>query len=207
MRLLLASAWAAAVLPLAACLDQQPAVEPPAGVPTLTATAAPPGPELPTGPLRELVPQPDEVPAGLLLVPEGTGPRDAAAVAGFSADPAVAEQDLAARGFTSAYAAQYAERSGPRALTVVAVRFATQEGAQADLAADLAESTGELVPVDPPVGAASEVRRLPLEGGLELVTVRFRSGATTWLVALRAAAPAPVDEPVELARALVARAG
>lgn len=202
------------------CTEQRPSIEPPASsssaAPTASAGAAAPesAPQaeptaaapLPEGALRDLVPAPQEVAPPLVPLLQASGPRDAAAVAGFSADPAAAATDLASHGFTDAYVAQYASATDPRSLSVVVVRFATAEGAQADLAGDLAVPSGELVEVEP-IGAASEVRRLTLpdDDAQDLVTVRFRSGTTTWLLAWRAPLPADAAVPVDLARTLAGR--
>ena len=202
-------------LGLTGCVDEQPALEPPAsaaapsaavpsaGAGTAAATPAP-AVELPAGALRDLVPRPEEVPPPLVPLLQASGPRDAAAVAAFSGDPAAAQVALAEHGFADAYVAQYAAPDDPRALTVVVVRFADQGGAAADLGGDLAASSGEVVPA-PVVGDASQVRRLALPDGAELVTVRLRAGATTALVAWRAARPADAEVPLGLARALAAR--
>lgn len=219
-----AGATASAVLLTAAlaggCTEQRPSLEPsvasptpsPAASPGATAAAPPPSPagapaaQLPEGALRDLVPTPQEVPPPLVPLVQGSGPRDAAAVAAFSADPAAAAADLAAHGFTDAYVAQYASQTDPRSLSVVVVRFATAEGAEADLAGDLAVPSGELVEAET-IGDASQVRRVPLPGddAQDLVTVRFRDGATTWLLAWRAPLPADTAIPVDLARVLAAR--
>ena len=94
-----------------------------------------------------------------------------------------------------------------RVLSAVVVRFADAAGAEADLAGDLTGAGGEVVDV-PTVGEQSQVRRQPLPGESdgELVTVRFREGATTWLLAYGAAPKADPAVAVELARALVDRA-
>lgn len=195
------------------CTAQEPALERPSAAPSpAPVTPAPSAPaaaspELPPGGLRDLVPTPTEVPAGLVPLLQASGPRDSAAVAGFSSDPGAAAQSLTARGFTDAYVAQYAAPGDPRTLTVVVVRFATADGARADLEADLAESAGDVVPAAQ-VGEASQVRRvtLPEDDGLDLVTVRFQVGTTTWLLAWRAPVPADAEVPLALARELAARA-
>lgn len=161
---------------------------------------------LPPDPLRDLVPRPDEVPAGMVPLLAGSGSRDAAQIADFSADPAVAAKALAAHGFRSAYVAQYAHPTDGRVLSVVVARFADAKGATADLAGDLSASSGDLVET-PTIGEASQVRRQPLPGEQEgeLITVRFRSGATTWLLAYGARPTADPQTAVELARALIDR--
>lgn len=194
----------------AGCTEQRPALEPAPGSSSATtsASASPSSAAvaLPEGPLRDLVPAPDEVPAGLEPVLDGSGPRGAADVAAFSADPAAASAGLARNGFQSAYVAQYASRTDLRSLTVVAVRFAAPDGARADLDGDVAATGG--TPVDAPtVGDASDVRRIELPEGdaAELLTVRFRAGSTTWLVAWRATRPADAEVPLGIARELAGR--
>jgi hypothetical protein len=163
---------------------------------------------LPAGPLRELVPGSRDLPPGMVPILSGTGPRDVKAVAGYSADPAAAEKQLVAHGFRTAYVAQYADPATGRVLSVVVSRFATPAGAAADLAGDLAGSAGSPVPT-PVVGEQSDVRRQPLPQASaapgQLVTVRFRNGTTTWLVAYGASPTADPAVAVDLARALVAR--
>jgi hypothetical protein len=59
------------------------------------------------------------------------------------------------------------------------------------------------------VGEQSDVRRQPLPQASaspgQLVTVRFRNGTTTWLVAYGASPTADPAVAVDLARTLVAR--
>ena len=199
---------------VAGCDEQRPSLEPPAAAsPPPSASVRPTQPaaeptvaQLPGGPLRDQVPAPQEVPEGLVPLLQASGPRDAAAVAAFSADAAVAAEELARHGFTDAYVAQYASATDPRSLTVVAVRFASPEGARDDLAGDLAVGGGELVETAT-IGEASEVRRLPLpdDDAQDLITVRFRVGSTTWLLAWRAPLPGDAAIPVGLARTLAGR--
>lgn len=200
------------VTALAGC-EQQPALEPPGATPSSAVSAPAPGPspaapvDLPAGALLPLVPQPGEVATGLVPLLQASGPRDAAAVAAFSSDPAAARAALTERGFADAYVVQYASPSDPRALTAVVVRFATAGGAEADYGSDVAAGGG--TPVDAAaVGEASDVRRvdLPDEPAAELVTVRVRREATTWLLAWKAPRPADASIPLELARRLVERA-
>jgi hypothetical protein len=195
----------AGALLLTGCSEDEPAAP---QAPSASALTAPlPGVTLPPDPLRDLVPTPEEVPAGMVPLLAGSGPRNLQAVADFSADPAAAAASLTEHGFTSAYVAQYAHPTDGRVLSVVVSRFGDAAGAEADLAGDLASSTGDEVAV-PTVGAASQARRQPLPGNDEgqLLTLRFRAGATTWLLAYGAVPEADPDVAVELARALVERA-
>ena len=107
---------------------------------------------------------------------------------------------------------QCADPAGARVLSVVVVRFADAAGATADLTADLAGSSGEVVGRER-VGEASQVRRQPLPGaggggggGGELATVRFRQGATTWLPAYGDRPTPDAAVAVRLGQLLAARA-
>lgn len=193
------SAWLL-VLPLSACSSGD-------GAPSDAVASAPvPGITLPPDPLRDLVPTPAEAPAGMTPLLTATGPRDAAAIAAYSADPVAAGRALKANGFRSAYVAQYAHPSDGRVLSVVAVRFATVKGATADLAGDLAAGGGTKVALEK-VGEQSAATAQPLpQAGGELLTLRFRSGPTTWLVAYGAKPKADPAVALRIAKALVARA-
>lgn len=185
---------------LTACTDQEPALPvPPAAVEPEIA--------LPSDPLTSLVPAPGEVPGGMIPLLTGSGKRDAAAVAAYSTDPAAAAAGLQKNGFQSAYVAQYADPSSPRVLSVVVTRFATPAGAKADFDGDLAASAGEPVPV-PVIGEAAQARRQALPGGTagELVTLRFRQGRHTWLLAYGDRPQADLQVAIGLARLLVDRA-
>lgn len=189
----------------AGCSDDPPAADP---QPPSSAALTEPLPDvsLPEDPLRPLVPAPDEVPAGMVPLLAGSGSRDAAAIAEFSSDPSAAARALDEHGFRSAYVAQYAHPSDGRVLSVVVVRFADAAGARADLEGDLAGSSGEVLEVAT-VGEQSQLRRQPLPGddAGELVTLRFRSGATTWLLAYGARPTVDPQVAVELARPLLDR--
>lgn len=189
---------------LAGCSSDEPDAAP--QKPSASALEAPlPDVTLPADPLSPLVPAPDEVPAGMVPLLAATGPRDAKAIAEFSSDPAAAAGALAAHGFRSAYVAQYAHPSDGRVLSVVVSRFTDAAGAKADYEGDVAASSGDLVETAA-VGEASQVRRQPLPGGSgELVTLRFRKGSTTWLLAY-GAPTADAAVAVDLAQALVDRA-
>lgn len=161
---------------------------------------------LPADPLRDLVPRTADLPPGMVPILAGSGPRDAHAIATYSADPKAAGTLLTTHGFRSAYVAQYADPTSGRVLSVVVSRFATAAGATADLATDLAASTGEQISTTT-VGELSQVRRQPLPGGKgQLVTVRFRKQATTWLVAYGAMPTADPHVATDLATTLAARA-
>lgn len=159
---------------------------------------------LPPGPLSRFAPSPDDVPAGLLPIVSGSGPRDLDAVAAFSADPAAAATALRAHGFRQAYVAQYAEQQADgRVLSAVIAEFATLKGAADDLAGDVAAG-GEAAPAD--VGQGGTLRTQPLPGGRgQLSLLRFRVGTRTFLLALGAPQAAD-DDVLQLGRVLAERA-
>ena len=170
-------------------------------------TAPVPGVTLPPDPLSPLVPSPNEVPAAMVPLLVATGPRDAHAIAAFSADPKTAGAALKAHHFARAYAAQYADPADGRVLSVVVSQFATAKDATTDYTSDLSSSGGSAVPTEPTVGDASDVRTQPLPGKVvgQLVTVRFRLGTHTWLIAYGARPVADPAVAVALAKTLAAR--
>lgn len=208
-RALRALALTAAVATAAAgCTEGSPTVpaDPVASAVASAVSAPLPGVTLPPDPLLPLVPTPAEVPRGMVPVLTGSGPRDAAAIAEYSGDPAAARTSLTAHGFRSAYVAQYADPANARVLSVVVVRFADGAGATADLAGDLTATSGDVVEAAP-VGQQSQLRRqaLPGAGGGELLTLRFRTGTTTWLLAYGDRPTAAPAVAVGLGQRLVAR--
>ena len=173
-----------------------------------TASSAVPDIVLPPGPLQDLVPETADLPPGMVAILSGSGPRDVTAIAAYSADAKKAQGLLVQHGFRNAYVGQYADPATGRVLSVVVSRFSTSSGATADLAGDLTASTGELV-TTPTIGEQSQVRRQPLPSAKppgELVTVRFRKGATTWLVAYGSTPQADPEVALKVARTLAARA-
>ena len=173
---------------------------------SIEASTAVPDIVLPADPLRDLVPRTADLPPGLVAILAGSGPRDAHTIAGYSADPKSAGTLLTQHGFRSAYVAQYADPATGRVLSVVVSRFSTAGGATADLDADLKASTGEQIQ-SAVIGEKSDVRRQPLPGGKgQLVTVRFRKGASTWLVAYGAGPTADPKVATDLATTLAGRA-
>ena len=201
--------WAALLLVpllLTGCADK-PAAEDP----NVSASAPIPGVTLPPGALSELVPAPSEVPAGMVPVLLGSGPRDLDAVAGYSGTGAVkarAAAALRAHGFQSAYVAQYANQTTGQGLTIVVSRFATGTGATADFSDDEKGTAGTTVPSDQ-LGEASSVTKQSIPGSVasELVLVRFLRGTDTWVIAYQAAPTADPAVAVELAKRLLARTG
>ncbi|HUR15277.1 MAG TPA: hypothetical protein VM097_12380 [Mycobacteriales bacterium] len=177
--------------------------------PDVAASAPVPGVTLPTGELSELVPAPDEVPAGMVPVVLGSGPRDLDAVAAYSGTGAVkqqAAQALRTHGFQRAYVAQYANQTTGRGLTIVVSRFATAEGATADFSDDQRATAGTPVPAEE-LGDASSVTKQTMPGSVvsELVLVRFLRGTDTWVIAYQAAPTADPRVATELATRLLAR--
>lgn len=198
-------ALVATAIALSACSKSNP----PALTPQQAASAPIPGVTLPPGTLIDLVPTPAEVPAGMVPVVLGSGPRDLNTVASYSGTGAVAAKaasELRAHGFESAYVAQYANQTTGQVLSVVVSRFATQAGAAADFNDDEKGTTGTKV-VEPTLGDASEVTTETLPGSTpaKLVLVRFRRGVDTWVLAYKAGANADAALAVHLAQVLLAR--
>jgi hypothetical protein len=188
-RRLLATVLVAASLgaSLAACSD---------GDPKPTATETAPLPTLPSGDLRPRVLQPGEVSRSLVPIDAQTGTRDLKAIAAFSADPVTAEKSLQEHGFQSAYVVQYGDPGHAAVVTNVVTKFSTVEGATADLTGDIAASarTGTAFDVtglgDQAGGVRGKLEPALAEG--TLITLRWRSGDTTWLLAV--GSKTPVDE-------------
>lgn len=195
-----AAAFALTVAVAAGC-SEEPAAR------TAPVPSALPEIALPADALTPLVPAPAEVPTGMVALLAGSGKRDAAAVAAYSADAAAAARALTANRFQTAYVAQYADPNGPQVLSVVVAQFADAAGAKADLTGDLAATTGEKL-TTATVGEASEARRQKLPGAAEgeLVTLRFRQGRNTWLLAYGNRPRADPQVAERLARLLVERA-
>lgn len=177
--------------------------------PSAAASSPLAGVTLPPDPLVDQVLRPDEVPAGMVPILKGSGPRTVDVVAGYSgsgATKAAAQARLQAHHFVSAYVAQYANLSTGQVLSVLASRFAAPADATADFADDLKGNTGKTV-ATPVIGEQSAVTVQPLPGkpASQLVLVRFRRGTTTWSLAYKASPTADPEIAINLATALLAR--
>ena len=185
----LAAALAAVSLLLAGCSGDD-------GTPRASASPSVPLPTLPPGELSDRVLQPGEVSRSLVPIVAQTGARDIRSIAAFSADPKAAEKSLQEHGFQSAYVVQYADPGTSAVVTNVVTKFASAAGAIADLTADLASSrkTGTAFDVTGLGDQAGGVRGTFEKGAAPgtLVTLRWRVGDTTWLLAV--GAKQPVDE-------------
>lgn len=199
LRVTAAAALATALL--TGCSDSGEPV--PSGTPTPAAASLPPGE------LRGRVLQPAEVSANLVVIAAQTGTRDAKGIAAFSADPATAEKALERNGFQAAYAVQYADPATNAVVTNVVAKFASAAGATADLTADLANAgrTGTAFDVTGLGEQAGGVRAKRDDGSPDgsLVTLRWRSGDTTWLLAVSASTPVAEDGVRKLADTLMKR--
>jgi hypothetical protein len=154
-----------------------------------------PLPTLPTGELRDRVLQPDEVQRTMVPIAAQTGARDLASIAAFSANPGTARTSLQQHGFQSAYVVQYGDPATGAVVTNVVTKFATVAGATADLTADLTAAAKAATAFDVSgLGDQAGGVRGTLQPGAAagtLVTLRWRVGDTTWLLAV--GAPKPVD--------------
>lgn len=189
---------------LTGCSDGTPEVDP-----TAAASAPIPGVTLPPDPLRDLVPTPAEVPAGMVPILKGSGPRSIEVVAGYSGTGATQTQaitSLRQHGFQAAYVAQYANESTGQVLSVLVSTFATAQGATADFSDDQRGTTGTPV-TTPQLGDASSVTKQTIAGSVqsELVLVRFLKGTRTWTLAYQAAPSADPQVGISLATTLLAR--
>ena len=187
------------------CSGGSPAVDP-----SVAASAPVPGLTLPPDPLATFVPQPEEVPAGMVPLPNGSGARTLDVVAGYSgtgAALAAAKAKLTSHGFSKAYVVQYASESTGQVLSVLVSEFATAAGATADLKDDLAAAAAEKTVPGATVGEESRTTVQDLAGTQpkQLVIVRFRKGTHTWSLAYQAAPTADPALADELAKRLVAR--
>jgi hypothetical protein len=179
------------------------------GSPKGSASPSVPLATLPPGELSDRVLQPGEVSRPLVPISAQTGARDITSIAAFSADPKTAEKSLQDHGFQSAYVVQYADPAASAVVTNVVTKFATEAGATADLTADLASSgkTGTAFAVTGLGDQAGGVRGV-LQKGADagtLVTLRWRVGDTTWLLAVGAPKPVDANGVRGLADRLVAR--
>ena len=177
--------------------------------PDVAASAPVPGVTLPPGTLSVLVPTPSEVPAGMVPVVQGSGPRALDVVAGYSGtgdDQLRAAAALRAHGFQDAYAAQYASQTTGQVLSVVVVRFATAAGAAADFEDDQRGTDATVVSAEP-FGDKSSVTKQTISGNVasELVLARFLRGTDTWVLAYQAAPTADTTVAVALAKTILAR--
>jgi hypothetical protein len=181
------------------------------GKPRASASPSVPVATLPPGELSDRVLQPGEVSRPLVPIAAQTGARDITSIAAFSANPKAAEKSLQDHGFQSAYVVQYADPAASAVVTNVVTKFASEAGATADLTADLASSgkTGTVFDVTGLGDQAGGVRGTLQKGASPgtLVTIRWRVGDTTWLLAV--GAPKPVDDAGVrgLADRLMARLG
>jgi hypothetical protein len=195
----------AAPLLLTSCSDDPP----PYDDPDVAASAPLPDVTLPPGALRNLAPDPDEVPAGMVPVVLGSGTRTLEEVAGYSGTGAVKTQaatSLRAHGFQDAYVAQYANQATGQVLSVVVTQFATPAGASADFNDDQKSTSGTPVPAEQ-LGESSSVTKQTVSGSApgELVLVRMVRGAHTWVIAYQASPVADAQVAVALAKTLLAR--
>lgn len=166
------------------------------GSPASSVSPSVPLPTLPPGELRERVLQPGEVGSSLVPIAAQTGARDVKGIAAFSANPKAAEKTLEKNGFQAAYVVQYADPATSAVVTNVVTKYSASSGATADLTADLASSdrTGTPFAVTGLGDQAGGVRGKRDDASADgtIVTLRWRSGDTTWLLAVSASTP--VDE-------------
>jgi hypothetical protein len=180
---------------------------PPAPTPSVSAT---PAATLPPDELTPLVPAPADVPAGMQLTGGGvSGPVDADEVSSLSSYPEAAEKALGVNGFESGYQVQYVDPASGALVTATVARFAAPEGAKAHFARDVAEARSEAAQ-ESVTGLGDEAAQSSFsvpEGDVdEVFALRFRKGATWWV--LSTAAPGKADRALarRLAETVLERA-
>ena len=198
------------VLLLAVALSSGCSGDAPTTDPSVAASAPVPGLTLPPDALATFVPQPEEVPAGMVPLPNGSGPRGLDVVAGYSGTGAAvtaAKAKLTAHGFSKAYVVQYASEATGQVLSVLVSEFATAAGATSDLQDDLTAAAAEKKVPGDTIGEQSltTIQDLPGTMPKQLVIVRFRKGTHTWSLAYQVGPTADPAIPNELAKRLVAR--
>ena len=166
-------------------------------------------PTLPPGELNDKVLQPSEVGRNLTPIAMQTGTRDIKGIAAFSADPKAAEKTLEKNGFQTAYVVQYADPATNAVVINVATKYATVEGATADLTADLesARAGGAVFTVEGLGDQAGGIRGKRDKDSVQgsLVTLRWRRGDMTWLLAVSASTLFAQDGVRKLADQLMTR--
>ncbi len=160
---------------------------------------------LPPGSLADQVLREEDVPEGFIPLLAQTGEADISRIAGFSSDSAAAEKSLQEHGFKEGYVVQYGDQKSGRFIVNVVATYDTVDGATADLTADLAsaQKTGTPFPVTGLGDQAGGVRGAngsSAQTGSDLVTVRWRRGSTTWLLAVGATGTVEQEAVVKLAR-------
>lgn len=204
------AAAAIAVLAVVACTDsRQPDRRP---------TAAATGPASPAGSVRAtaaddqlqpFVPGADDVPDGMELSADDSGPAGVDEISSYSSDPESKEHELEEHQLQAGYAVQYVDPSTGALLSVYVARFASADDARAIYAAEVAESEreGKRFAVTDLGDEAAGYRQPVREGDIaELVTLRVRLGDLTWTV--RTGGPDRADEPLarRIAQTVVGRA-
>ncbi|HVF19035.1 MAG TPA: hypothetical protein VNA14_02195 [Mycobacteriales bacterium] len=160
---------------------------------------------LPAGSLADQVLQEEDVPDGFVPLLAQTGPADVVRIAGFSSDSTAAEKSLREHGFKQGYVVQYGDQKTGRFIVNVVATFDTEAGATADLTADItsAQKGGTPFPVTGLGDQAAGVRGAKgaaAQTASDLVTVRWRKGSTTWLLAVGASGTVEQDAVVSLAK-------
>jgi hypothetical protein len=159
--------------------------------------------------LQPFVPAADDVPAGMELQTDESGPAGVGEISSFSTDPEGKEHLLEEHHLEAGYAVQYLDASSGAVLSAYVVRFASVEDAQAIYADDVAESEreAERFTVTKLGDEAAAFRHRVSEGDIaELVTVRVRLGDLVW--AVRTGSPDRADAELarQVAQTIVGRA-
>jgi hypothetical protein len=179
--------------------------------PTSSPTTASVAVTLPPGELSNLVLQPQELSDGFVALPAQTGPADIARIASFSAAVPAAEKALRDHGFQAGYVVEYLDEGTGRFVVNVMTRFRDADGARADLTADLDRLAAGATPVAVgTIGDQSGGSRIPYRDAGptgELLSIRFRVGATTVVLSLGGRKAVDLADAQGLARVVAQRLG
>lgn len=158
--------------------------------PTVTATAIPDptgsaSATLPPDELVPLVPGIEDVPTGMELVPDTSGPAGPDEISSYSTDPEKVKHELEEQGFEDGYQVQYQHPGTGAIVSAYVVRYASEDGARAAFAREVAESALEADKFAIS-GLGDEVAgfRHSVPGGdvTDVIILRVRLARTTWMV-------------------------
>jgi len=180
------AAAAVALVALTACSESHDAGPRPTA--TVTGVPAPTdsdGAKAAGEQLQPLVPGAEDVPEGMELLAEDSGPVGVDEISSYSSDPERKDHELEEHNLLAAYAVQYVDASTGALLSVYVTRFATSDDAQAIYTSEVNESDDEgtrFAVTD--LGDEAVGFRQPVPAGdiSELVTLRVRLGDLTWTV-------------------------
>jgi hypothetical protein len=202
-------AAAIAVLALTGCTESRDAGPRPTAVTNSPAPAGTDRAKAAGGQLQPLVPAAEDVPDGMELLAEESGPIGVDEISSFSSDPEGKEHELEEHPPQAAYAVQYVDSATGALLSVYVARYASPDDARAIYASEVAESEKEATKFAvAEVGDEAAGFRQPVPAGdvAELVTLRVRLGDLTWTVQTGGPDQADAGLARQIAETMVGRA-